>query len=692
MNDGPTDAHYDFAAKVCGFDPRDAIQPIDPNAGPPNRSVDPNAGQPNQSVDPNAGQPNQSVDPNAGQPNQSVDPNAGQPNQSVGPNAGQPNQSVDPNAGQPNQSVDPNAGQPKQSVDPNAGQPNQSVDPNAGQPKQSVDPNAGTTVQPPVSGAQSGTNPYARTQWADVWKQGFDDGFAEPDASHPAPAPIAGDAATIYSEGVLAGQQAAHQPTPNQSVQDPNTTQPSDNKPDPSQSAPEDNSTGARFIKVFGLVGDKLGPGIAEKLKQINVAEVIAFTAVFILVEDTPLGWAAMVAGAVMIGKEIIDVIEDVTAFISMTVDPNGDLDAAAKHLVDALGKIAVDALIIWLTHKAGSAAKPYMKPPPGMVDVLTPEGVIMRIPADKIPDNSMMSEGSGDGAGTGKTGQPGADDTSGRDNQSSQDNQSRADNQSSQDNQSRADNQSSQDNQSRADNQSSQDNQSRADNQSSQDNQSRADNQSSQDNQSRADNQSSQDNQSRADNQSSQDNQSRADNQSSQDNQSRADNQSSRDNQSRADNQSSQDNQSRADNQSSQDNQSRADNQSSQDNQSRADNQSSQDNQSRADNQSSQDNQSKDDTRTPEDHEKGGTERMSNPNKGNLDKWMSILKIGKEYRQAFGDYLDRIHDDGEIWDIIKRPAEKRTVDHPHLEDMSRAERKRLVDRFWEEKPYRDDE
>jgi hypothetical protein len=28
-------------------------------------------------------------------------------------------------------------------------------------------------------------------------------------------------------------------------------------------------------------------------------------------------------------------------------------------------------------------AAKPYMKPRPGTVDVLTPEGVIMRIPAD---------------------------------------------------------------------------------------------------------------------------------------------------------------------------------------------------------------------------------------------------------------------------------------------------------------------
>ena len=49
----------------------------------------------------------------------------------------------------------------------------------------------------------------------------------------------------------------------------------------------------------------------------------------------------------------------------------------------------------------------------------------------------------------------------------------------------------------------------------------------------------------------------------------------------------------------------------------------------------------------------------MSNPNKSNLDKWMNVLKIPKNYRQAFGDFLDRIHDDGEIWDIIDRPMEE---------------------------------
>ena len=267
-----------------------------------------------------------------------------------------------------------------------------------------------------------------------------------------------------------------------------------DSKAGTSPPAPGDNSTITRFLTVFGKVGDHFGPEVAAKLKQIDVGELIAFTAGFVLLEDTPLGWAAMLAGAAMIGKEISAVIDDVSAFIKITLDPNGDLDDAAAHLVDAMARVAIDALIIWLTHKGTGAVKgaikPFTEPPPGFADVLLSDGTIVRVPAEKIPDNALLSKGSG------KSGESG------------------------------------------------------------------------------------------------------------------------------------------------------------------------------------------------EGEETGRPEKMSNPNKGNLDKWLTVLKIPKNYRQAFGEYLDKIHDDGEIWDIIERPAEERTVDHPHLEDMTRQERARLVKSFWESNPY----
>ena len=66
-----------------------------------------------------------------------------------------------------------------------------------------------STVQPPASGITAGVNPYAGTALESAWKQGFDDGFAEPDADHPAPPAFAPDAQQVYSEGVLAGKDRA---------------------------------------------------------------------------------------------------------------------------------------------------------------------------------------------------------------------------------------------------------------------------------------------------------------------------------------------------------------------------------------------------------------------------------------------------------------------------------------------------
>jgi hypothetical protein len=43
-----------------------------------------------------------------------------------------------------------------------------------------------------------------------------------------------------------------------------------------------------------------------------------------------------LVASAILIGKELSGVIDEVRAFIGLCEDPNGDLDAAAQHLANA--------------------------------------------------------------------------------------------------------------------------------------------------------------------------------------------------------------------------------------------------------------------------------------------------------------------------------------------------------------------
>jgi hypothetical protein len=51
-------------------------------------------------------------------------------------------------------------------------------------------------------------NPYAGTDFEEAWHEGFVAGYLAPDESHPAPTPLTVDKQTVYSEGVLAGQES----------------------------------------------------------------------------------------------------------------------------------------------------------------------------------------------------------------------------------------------------------------------------------------------------------------------------------------------------------------------------------------------------------------------------------------------------------------------------------------------------
>lgn len=54
------------------------------------------------------------------------------------------------------------------------------------------------------------SNPYAGTNYEQSWQQGFCAAVLQPFQNNPAPSPLAPDQQTVYSEGVLAGQDAAN--------------------------------------------------------------------------------------------------------------------------------------------------------------------------------------------------------------------------------------------------------------------------------------------------------------------------------------------------------------------------------------------------------------------------------------------------------------------------------------------------
>ncbi len=68
--------------------------------------------------------------------------------------------------------------------------------------------------------------------------------------------------------------------------------------------------------------------------------------------------------------------------------------------LPESCSKVGVEVVIAILLHKAGTAAKPYLKPPTGtvVVDMVTPEGTVVRVPIDAVPENVSAMTGEGKG------------------------------------------------------------------------------------------------------------------------------------------------------------------------------------------------------------------------------------------------------------------------------------------------------
>lgn len=157
------------------------------------------------------------------------------------------------------------------------------------------------------------------------------------------------------------------------------------------------------------FMGGELGKRIDELLTPQSIAMMMGFAALFIAAQATPAGWVAdglavigLVASAALIGFEVSEVINHIRAFIDTASNAatNADIDVAAKHFATAVTKVGVDVILAILLHKAGKAAKPYIKPPTGYVDMVTPEGKIIRVPQEALPENTSKMVGKGESKG----------------------------------------------------------------------------------------------------------------------------------------------------------------------------------------------------------------------------------------------------------------------------------------------------
>jgi hypothetical protein len=226
----------------------------------------------------------------------------------------------------------------QQPAAPAQGQRGLDTDPNAGQPNQSVDP----TVQPPANGVSTVTNPYAGTSLENAWKEGFDDGFAQPDEDHLAPSPLSPDAQTVYSEGVLAGKDAVRQqPNSSQSAQIPSS---SDTTHETSADAQGGLTTG-EIVAIGVVVVGVIAVGAVIAFSGGSLAAPILATVLSI----TPAAEAglesAAAVGALGTGAEVALVI-DAAAVAAPAVT-----SAAATGTAGAAATVAIQSTV------AGTAA-----------------------------------------------------------------------------------------------------------------------------------------------------------------------------------------------------------------------------------------------------------------------------------------------------------------------------------------------
>ncbi len=165
----------------------------------------------------------------------------------------------------------------------------------------------------------------------------------------------------------------------------------------------------------------KLAPADAkaalqELARKENLAKLAGFMLLFVAAQLTPAGWVAdLVAGALVLGTALavgVDlwaVLQDLDTFMEQVNSPRGSAQKAGEALAHAAGLVAVDVLLALVMGGAGAAAKAakrFVKPGAGQVDVVTSKGGVVRMTAKdaaeiKVGDNldaqAKKASGKGD-------------------------------------------------------------------------------------------------------------------------------------------------------------------------------------------------------------------------------------------------------------------------------------------------------
>jgi hypothetical protein len=164
----------------------------------------------------------------------------------------------------------------------------------------------------------------------------------------------------------------------------------------------------------YAMTSDSLTDEAKEQLKYMldpaAIATMVGFATLFLLLQTNPFGWAAdtlliigglaTIVGGVLTLEEAKAVVDHLGAFAkgAMNAHSDADLKAAGKHLATAVAKAGIDIVLAILLHKAGKAAKKYIKPKsPAMIQspekISMPDGKQTQITPDDVINDKSLGE-----------------------------------------------------------------------------------------------------------------------------------------------------------------------------------------------------------------------------------------------------------------------------------------------------------
>lgn len=138
------------------------------------------------------------------------------------------------------------------------------------------------------------------------------------------------------------------------------------------------------------------GNRVRELLTPESLLAFASFVGILILSEGTAAApYVAAVLSAGVIGKVISDGINLIRGSVNKAINAQQpeDLDASAELLARGVTLIGVNVALALILKKGGGET-PFSDPPPKQVNMVTPDGQLIRVPEEAVPDNISLSKG----------------------------------------------------------------------------------------------------------------------------------------------------------------------------------------------------------------------------------------------------------------------------------------------------------